>query len=192
MCFWVASKSKVSSGLNCVVTAGKTPRQCGLFSVFSQSNGSVFLSATLSVLPTRIAHEIFPVNGVGMTTARDHVVIDYEEEQLLERARLFRDSTDSDAELCRQLNIPQKKGWNIPNARRLIRKETNLHQHIKPVLYRPFDKRLIFYHDSLIWRTVKQVMLHMLSGKNVGFLTTRQTRDQWDVFATRDLVAHKS
>ncbi len=95
--------------------------------------------------------EAMPVNGVGMTTARDHVVIDYEEEQLLERASLFRDSVDSDAELCRQLNIPQKKGWNIANARRLIRKETNLHQHIKPVLYRPFDNRLIFYHDSLVW-----------------------------------------
>jgi len=136
--------------------------------------------------------EMMPVNGVGMTTARDHVVIDHEEEQLLERAMLFRDSTDSDAELCQQLNIPQKKGWNIPNARRLIREETNLSQYIKPVLYRPFDKRLIFYHDSLVWRTVKQVMSHMLAGENLGFLTTRQTRDQWDVLATCNMVGHKS
>ena len=122
--------------------------------------------------------EMMPVNGVGMTTARDHVVIDHEKEQLLERAMLFRDSTDSDAELCRQLNIPQKKGWNIPNARRLIREETNLSQYIKPMLYRPFDNRLIFYHDSLVWRTVKQIMRHMLIGQNLGLVSARSNKSQ--------------
>jgi predicted helicase len=118
--------------------------------------------------------DIFPVNGVGMTTARDHVVIDYEAEPLVERATLFRDSQDSNAVLCEKLKIPQKLGWNISRARELILQEKDLAQHIKPVLYRPFDKRLIFYHDSLVWRTVKQVMRHMLAGENLGLIVPRQ------------------
>ena len=118
--------------------------------------------------------DVMPVNGVGMTTARDHVVIDFDQAPLLERAREFRDSSDSDEELCRRLGIPLKKGWNIPKARKLIRDEKELVEHIRPVLYRPFDQRVIFYHDSLVWRTVKQIMGHILAGENVGLIFMRQ------------------
>jgi len=117
---------------------------------------------------------IMPVNGVGMTTARDHVVIDFKEEAIIDRAKTFRDSTDSDKELCSKLNIPMKKGWDIPRARKLIKEVSDLRKFIKPVLYRPFDARLIFYHDSLVWRTVKKVMRHMLAGENVALLAKRQ------------------
>ena len=36
--------------------------------------------------------EIMPLNGVGMTTARDRVVVDFETTSLIERAQIFRDS----------------------------------------------------------------------------------------------------
>lgn len=118
--------------------------------------------------------DIMPINGVGMTTARDHVVIDFEKEPILERATIFRNSNNSDEEVCHQLNIPLKKGWNLENSRKLIRKEEDLEQYITPVLYRPFDNRFIFYHDSLVWRTVKKVMKNMLLGDNFGLIARRQ------------------
>jgi predicted helicase len=120
--------------------------------------------------------DIFPLYGVGITTARDRVVIDYEAEPLLERATLFRDSGDSNAALCEKLGIPQKLGWNVTRARQLIRQERDLTKHIKPVLYRPFDARLLFYHDSLVWRTVRKVMRHMQAGKNVGLVSARSNK----------------
>jgi len=67
--------------------------------------------------------DIMPLNGVGMTTARDGMVIDFEKKPLLQRAKRFRNSTESDKELCRELNIPMKKGWNIPKARRMLQAE---------------------------------------------------------------------
>ncbi|MDD3710878.1 MAG: hypothetical protein PHH78_11255 [Methanothrix sp.] len=136
--------------------------------------------------------DIMPLNGVGMTTARDHVVVDFETAPLINRAQTFRDSPFSDKDVCRQLNIPLKKGWNIANARKMIKQVADLSACVKPVLYRPFDSRHIFYHDSLVWRTVKQVMRHMLAGENLGFITTRQTRDKWDILATRHICGHKS
>ena len=136
--------------------------------------------------------DIFPINGVGMTTARDHVVIDYKPEPLLERAYLFRDSEDSNTVLCHELQIPEKLGWNITKARELLKQSIDLDQYIKPVMYRPFDNRLIFYHDSLVWRTVKQIMHYMLANNNIAMLVTRQTRDQWDVFTTQNIIGHKS
>jgi predicted helicase len=139
-----------------------------------------------------IISEMIPIHGVGMTTARDHVVIDFEEKTILERARLFRDSTDTDEELCRKLKIPMKKGWNIARSRKLIKDTENLQHCINPVLYRPFDKRLIFYHDSLVWRTVKQVMQHILAGNNLALIATRQTKDEWHVLATDLIIGHKA
>ena len=136
--------------------------------------------------------DIFVVAGVGMTTARDHVVIAFDRERLLNTAKIFRDSDMSEREVCAELRIPLKKGWNIARARELIRQEKGLAALIRPVTYRPFDTRVIFYHDSLVWRTVKKIMRHMLAGENVGLLTTRQTRDMWDSFATRQICTHKS
>lgn len=122
--------------------------------------------------------EIFPVSGAGMTTARDHLVIDFEKPPLLGRVSTFRDSRDSDGDLCARLQIPMKKGWNIAKARKSLQEEDHLDGFVKPVLYRPFDWRLIFYHDALVWRTVKKVMRHMQGGKNVGLVTVRQQSQQ--------------
>lgn len=93
--------------------------------------------------------EVMPLNGVGVTTARDHVVIDFDEDSLTERACTFRDSPLLDKDVCELLRIPLKKGWNIANARKSIRKVEDANSFIKSVLYRPFDIRHIFYHDSL-------------------------------------------
>ena len=32
----------------------------------------------------------------------------------------------------------------------------------------------------------------MLAGKNVGFITTRQTKDEWGALATSSIIAHKT
>ena len=52
--------------------------------------------------------------------------------------------------------------------------DSDLEQVTVPVLYRPFDVRWIFYHDSLVWRTVKRVMHHMLAGKNLALIVPRR------------------
>lgn len=136
--------------------------------------------------------DIFPVNGVGITTARDNVVIDYEVEPLLERAKTFRDSPLSDTKVLQELGIPKKNGWDEHKARAMLKSETDLEQYIKPILYRPFDTRKIFYHDALVWRTVKRIMPHMFLGENLALIFTRQTRDKWDVLSTKTIIAHKA
>jgi hypothetical protein len=134
-----------------------------------------------------------PIHGTGMTTARNHVVIDFERAPLVERARIFRDSKLSDAEVLKELKIKEKKGWDAKKARALLRSDGgDLKRFVQPLNHLPFDHRLIFYHDALIWRTVKKVMLHMLYGENVALLTTRQTRDKWDALVTDRVITHKA
>jgi predicted helicase len=179
---WLASNSVASTEWKIL-----TPR-CPFY-LFTPQSDNLLAEYEFGIKIT----DAFIVNGVGMTTARDHIVIDFEEPQLLARAKAFRDATGSDEEVCRLLGIPLKKGWNISRARKLLKAESSLRQFVQPVLYRPFDERLIFYHDSLVWRTVKQVMHHMLAGKNLGLCTTRSTEigRGWEhVFCTRELIQH--
>lgn len=119
--------------------------------------------------------DIFPVNGVGMTTARDEFVIDLNKKALLNRIRLFKHSKLNDDELHATFNINKKMGWSIRKAWNMLQEfsDSEIEQKIQPVLYRPFDVQWIFYDDSLVWRTVKRIMQHMMK-ENLGFITRRQ------------------
>jgi predicted helicase len=119
--------------------------------------------------------EIFPLNGVGMTTARDNFVIDFDKFTLENRIRLFKNSKFDDEELHSFFQINKKKGWNIRKAWNMLQRfnDSELKTFIYPVSYRPFDNRYIFWHDSVVWRTVKRVTKHMLE-ENIGIVARRQ------------------
>lgn len=131
--------------------------------------------------------EIFPLNGVGMTTARDDFVVDFDKKKLVNRVRLFKHSKLSDDELHEFFQIRRKQGWDIRRAWNMVQGlgDGELNDIIVPVLYRPFDGRWIFYHDSLVWRTVKRVMGQMLAGENLGLAIGRAGQvigpGEWDI-----------
>jgi hypothetical protein len=108
--------------------------------------------------------EIFPVNGVGMTTARDKFVIDRDKRTLVNRIRAFKNSEFQDDDLHAFFQISKKKGWSIRKAWKMLQgiSDDELENYAVPVLYRPFDTQWIFYHDSVVWRTVKRIMRHMM------------------------------
>jgi hypothetical protein len=134
--------------------------------------------------------EIFPLNGVGMTTARDNFVIDRDKNTLLNRIRLFKNSKYSDNELHDFFQINRKKGWSIRKAWNMLQSisDSDLNKFIQPVLYRPFDVQWIFYHDSIVWRTVKRVMCHMIQ-ENLGLIVPRQVvRDFRHAFCVSNII----
>ncbi len=122
--------------------------------------------------------EVFPLHSIGMITARDGYVIDFTTDPILERAKAFRDSKLDDVATCKALGIPIKKGWNISRARERIRQIKDLSLHVRSVLYRPFDVRPVFYHESLIWGMAWPVMQHMVGGKNLALITSRMTKGE--------------
>ncbi|MFP4057194.1 MAG: type ISP restriction/modification enzyme [Candidatus Brocadiia bacterium] len=121
--------------------------------------------------------DIVPLNGMGITTARDHFVIDYDQQPLLERAHLFCDQALSDRDACDKVGINLKKGWDVADARSSLRGITHLRALVEPVDYRPFDQRLILYHDAVVWRSVKQIMRHLMAGRNLALVTFRAIRE---------------
>jgi len=119
--------------------------------------------------------DIFYLNSVGIVTSRDNFVIDFDKNKLLNRIRLFKNSNYTDELLHDFFNIRKKKGWSIRKAWNMLQKisDSELEKYIFPILYRPFDKRWIFYHDYFIERMRKEVMQHMMR-ENLGLMTRRQ------------------
>jgi len=120
-------------------------------------------------------NELFPVNGIGITTAHDNLVIGDDTRVLINKAQLFINFVGSNAELCRKLEIREKPGWNITKAREVLSKENNFEKFITPINYRPFDIKNCFYHENLVWRTVSKIMGHFLIKQNLGIVTCRQS-----------------
>jgi hypothetical protein len=106
--------------------------------------------------------DIFPVNSVGIVTSRDEFVTDFDKEKLLRRIRQFRDLKLPDEIIRQTYNLNDKASWKLKEVRESVAKDDNWEQAITKILYRPFDERWIFYHDTLVERARKEVMQHMM------------------------------
>ena len=133
--------------------------------------------------------DIFNVNGVGMTTAHDNFVISSNKNKLLDRFKNFKSSKREAEYLHNKFKVNKKNGWNILNGWDNLQNEDNISKFIKPVSYRPFDKRYIFYENKLVWRTVNNVMQHF-DKKNIGLITIRRSRSQnlWNYAFVSDKI----
>ena len=121
-----------------------------------------------------LVNELFTINGVGMTTAHDEFVINDNKDELLKFYKEFQKSERNADFLHDKFKVKKKNGWNILNGYDNIKKESDLNKYIKSITYRPFDNKFIFYEDKLVWRTVRKIMQHFLTRKNVGLVIGRQ------------------
>lgn len=138
-------------------------------------------------------NEIMPVNVTGVVTARDGFVIDLDGKALTHRIVTYLDKSLSDKQVRDCLGLKENYAWRVKDSREQLRKavgETSLDEFVKPILYRPFDTRLIFWHPSVVWRPRTEAMPHMLAGENLGLVVSRLNRQvslQY-FFATRSLT----
>ncbi len=132
--------------------------------------------------------DIFPVNGTGIVTSRDHMVIDFDKKNLLERIINLRNIDISDEDI-RDMYFKNKgskkypngdsREWKLPEARKKIQEDEHWDQRISSVLYRPFDTRYIYYVDWMVDWPRNKLMSNMLSDKpNLAIITSRMTKGE--------------
>ena len=131
--------------------------------------------------------EVFPVNSVGIVTARDKLAIQWTADDM---RRVVEDLISRDIENARNVFSlgEDSNDWKIADAQRDVRDHPNADRHIVPILYRPFDKRFTWYTGragGFICRPRPDVMRHMLSGPNSGLCVGRAGQvigsNEWDV-----------
>ncbi|MDY0391846.1 MAG: type ISP restriction/modification enzyme [Candidatus Bipolaricaulis sp.] len=117
--------------------------------------------------------DIFPVSSVGIVTARDHFVFDFDRKALKRRVRTFLDPSLPDELVRETFQLKDNRDWKLSEKRKLIQQDRDWEKIIVPCLYRPFDLRWLFYHRHAIDFGREEVMRHMLTGDNQALSTTR-------------------
>ncbi len=119
--------------------------------------------------------EIFPVNSVGIVTARDNLAIHWTRQEVMDTALDF---AKLDPETAREKYRLGKdvRDWKVELAQKDLRTSGLKEQLVTPLLYRPFDMRFTYYTGQtrgFICMPRPEVMDHILSGKNVCLIFTR-------------------
>ena len=120
--------------------------------------------------------DIFPVNSVGIVTARDRLTVRWSEQEAWDTVRAF---SGMDPELARQAYELGKdaQDWKVEWAQKDLLNSGPSHEMIVPVSYRPFDTRYTYYTGrsrGFICRPRSEVMQHMLAGENLALMTPKR------------------
>ncbi|MCH8010341.1 MAG: N-6 DNA methylase [Candidatus Marinimicrobia bacterium] len=118
--------------------------------------------------------DIFPLNVTGIVTARDKFVINFSKRELENKILQFRNLSLPDETIRQAFKLKDTRGWKLPEARKKIAKDTNWKNYYQDVLYRPFDKRTIYYTESMVDWGRPEYMRHMLAGENLSLCFMRQ------------------
>src|SRR5699024_9922767 len=118
--------------------------------------------------------ELFNKYSTGIKTHRDDFVIDFDESNLKSRIKTFAKSKKSDEFLKETFQLTETNAWNISDAREEL-KDEDLGDFFKPILYRPFDERFIFYHSAVVDRERQEIMRHLFH-ENICLITSRQAQ----------------
>ena len=128
--------------------------------------------------------DIFPVNSVGIVTARDKLAIQWTTENMERVVSDFGAREPEEARVLYELG-KDAQDWKVGLAQEDVRGGDGL---VCPVLYRPFDTRFTYYTGNsrgFICRPRSEVMRQMLAGKNLGLCIGRAGQvigsDHWDV-----------
>jgi len=115
--------------------------------------------------------EIFPINSVGIVTARDALTIGWSEDEIWKRVQNF---AILEKELARQTYQLGKdaRDWKVEFAQRDLKESGLDKNHLTEILYRPFDVRYTYYTGkSRGFHCMPRgnVMKHLLE-ENIGLI----------------------
>jgi predicted helicase len=137
--------------------------------------------------------EIFPLNSVGIVTARDNFTIRWRKSDVLNNIRQF---AKMDVELARQAYDlgEDVRDWKVILAQEDLKKSGFIEENVKPILYRPFDTRFTYYTGvsrGFHCMPRPEVMQHLLKD-NLALISIRRSRskEKWNfAFISDSLVS---
>ena len=117
--------------------------------------------------------EIFPVNNVGIVTARDKFAIDLALNPLKLRISQFRDLNNDDELIRKTYKLKDTSTFKLTKFRKNAAQDKKWEENFKQISYRPFDNRHIYYSKWVVERPIFGTMQHMLQ-ENIGLCFMRQ------------------
>ena len=109
--------------------------------------------------------EMFPKFSTLVGSNRDHLVVDLDRDVVLKNVGEVRAFRGSNEALAGRFSITLKTGWNVSAARATLRSIKDLGAHMEVIEYRPFDRRWIFFHPTLVWQTAPVSSNNVVGGR---------------------------
>ncbi len=116
--------------------------------------------------------DVFPINGWGIATRKDYLLVDFERESLVGKFKdLYQMSPQNAIE---KYGIKESPHWDFAKAKAEM--SGDIEEHVRSVLFRPFDVRNMYYEKCMIERGDHrfELMKHM-SQANVSLITVRRS-----------------
>jgi predicted helicase len=141
--------------------------------------------------------DVFPVNSVGIVTARDGLTIHWTRGDIDDVIHGFSRLSVDEARATYGLGY-DTRDWQVELAQRDLRESGLSAERIVPILYRPFDTRYTYFtgHSRGFHCMPRgDVMHHMLeqAGKNLGLVSARSNKsaDMDHFFCSRTITETK-
>lgn len=135
--------------------------------------------------------EIFPISVAGIITARDRFVIGFTQAELQRRLDQFRNLSFPDELIRESYDLKNTRGWKLAEARKDVAADEAWKTHTRPVLYRPFDVRAIYFTDTMVDWPRPEVMRHMMH-ENLALIAPRQHKGDFGAFVSTVIGTHKT
>jgi len=136
--------------------------------------------------------DFMPVKSGGIVTSRDAITVDQNREALWLRVKNF--AVLGVEEAKQNYKIKDTQGWTVKKAQADLNSDLS-ENHIKPIIYRPFDTRWTYYTGKsrgFIESPRSNIMRHMLEGNNLGLIIPRIKEEQVGGIVANKICGHKT
>ena len=140
--------------------------------------------------------DIFPINSIGIVTARDGLSIHFSVNELTQAIDDFMISDAESARIKFELG-KDVRDWSVERAQKDIGAYLKGSNRSAVVLYRPFDTRYTYYTGKsrgFHCYPRREVMQHMIGGGNIAMMFSRGVEsDAFEhIFCTNSIAGHHS
>ncbi|MEY2703648.1 MAG: hypothetical protein RLY43_2287 [Bacteroidota bacterium] len=115
---------------------------------------------------------LFIVSNSGIKTDRDSLFIDIDKIKLESRIKILL-SGMYDEKFIEEFKVKDSGSYKLTKA---IKGKNYKESDLKPIQYRPFDNRWIYYDTQIISRPASKVMKHLIYKENISLSLKRQSK----------------
>lgn len=127
--------------------------------------------------------DIFQVMQNGIKTDRDSLFFDFDQSALETRMKKLY-SNEFGQDFRDEYNVYDSSSYDLLSR---VSRTGFDPGNMRKCLYRPFDQRWLYYAVGITSRPAWEVMKHMIAGKNLSLITTRQTKFEFSVLCAGGL-----
>lgn len=111
--------------------------------------------------------ELFPINIGGFTTHRDNFAVDFDRNEIINRALSLINTNIDDLTIQNKYEIVNNRDWQLGKARKEIQKDKKWIEKIITCNYRPFDNRNCYFSYVMMDYPRKELIQHSFKKDNL-------------------------